>query len=588
MESSADFRPFGDDDNPHRDHSHDETMPLGSPSQYPSQLGRSPKSSARRDGIEKEGDEVGHYKLLTPLGTGGFGTVWLAKRMCDFEQMVAIKVVKPGMDSTSVLERFGQEMQLLALMDHPHVAKVLDAGTTPSGRPFFVMERVDGKPLTRYADEHRLTIEERLRLFLQVCEAIQYAHHKEIVHRDLKPSNILVVSDGNGGANSKVIDFGIAQALTRRMSEHTVNAESGQMVGTPEYMSPEQAEGSGEHVDGRSDVFSLGVILYELLVGVTPFDAKRLRSNGHSEIQRIIRQDEPPSPSVRFCAIHSEAAESARRIAQLRRASMSRLAGVIKGELGWIPMKAMCKEREGRYATPEALAEDVRNYLAGAAVSAVPPSHIYRLRKYARSHRGLLAMGSCLTVALLSFAMQAFLNKGTAMAYGEDSEWILNQTAANLALRPSSLEDSLRLQDEKIGELVQRQNHLRTANAEDELLLKRDTPNENTALDSRKLAIGARRNEIEKLERQLISAHARRAWFCFRLKRSDEAVHSQSLAVQLLDRILPKSRDCTPQERKSRECHEDALEGYRSHDTVDQISLRWGAGTPWVELNPLR
>ncbi len=592
MDSPADSRSYGEDDIKDRASMLAETMPLGDSSRgagHTNRPGQTLRNGARREGTEKEGDEVGHYKLLTPLGSGGFGTVWLAKRMSDFEQMVAIKVVKLGMDSQAVLERFGQEMQLLALMDHPHVAKVFDAGTTPSGRPFFVMERVDGQPLTRYADEHRLTIEERLRLFLQVCDAIQYAHHKEIVHRDLKPSNILVAADGSGGANAKVIDFGVAQALTRRMSEHTVHAESGQMIGTPEYMSPEQAQGS-EDVDGRSDVYSLGVILYELLVGVTPFDGKRLRSNGQSEIQRIIREDDPPTPSVRLSAIHCDGSEHARRIAQFRRATPHRLASVVRRELGWIPMKAMSKERDDRYATPEALADDVRNYLAGTTVSAVPASPIYRLRKYSRAHSGSLVIALCFAAVTISFAHRLIAEKAPAAVCIEDAEWFLNEAARENSLKPSSLEDALRLQEVKLAELVEQCIELRAVNAQDELILKRSAlegeqgslkEKEVGTLDPKRLAIAARRESLATLGRQIVAGYAREAWFAFRLHRANDAVRLQALALQELDRLAPRALERSPDERAFRKRHDDALMHYQSGDPADSQPASWTHGTPW-------
>jgi serine/threonine protein kinase len=601
MDSSAEIRPNGDDDIPNRgraraprlDRSMAETLPLGpehpatahpatahpthrtthSASRRTSIYGVSARLDAMSHGGEREGDEVGHYKLLTELGTGGFGTVWLAKRTCDFEQKVAIKIVKQGLDSEAVLERFGQEIQLLALMDHPHVAKVFDAGTTPSGRPYFVMDHVDGRPLTKFADEHRLTIEERLRLFLQVCDAIQYAHYKEIVHRDLKPSNILVAPDGNGGANAKVIDFGIAKALTHRLSEQCRATESGQMVGTYEYMSPEQAEGNDAAIDGRSDVYSLGVILYELLVGAVPFASKQLRSQTQEEIRRTICQDDPPSPAARLRALREEGSDHARRLADFRRITPSRHARALAGELGWIPLKAMGKHRDGRYSSPESMAEDIRNYLAGRSVEAVPPTTTYRLRKYVRSHRVALLMACSMAIAAGSFAHRYFTAIGAATTIHPDPEWLVDKTALDERLPHDSVEWALQAQEQLIAEQWKRVNDLRVQNSADERRARQEAGTGGDA--DRRVAIEQREDLIASLKRPLAMHYARQAWFLFRLDRKEDALSSQRLAAAILNEIPSERRKFTDEDIGRLAMFGEALEHYQTRSPRDVAPQLW-------------
>ena len=350
---------------------------------------------------ERAGDQIGPYKLIEQLGEGGFGTVWLAERRQPFVQQVALKVIKAGMDSKAVIGRFEQERQALAVMNHPHVAKVLDGGLTPTGRPYFAMEFVKGEPITDFCDKHKLSIKDRLRLFMQVCEAIQHAHTKGIIHRDLKPGNVLVGLGENDTPQAKVIDFGVAKALTQRMTEKTVFTETGQMIGTPIYMSPEQADPTDQDIDTRSDVYSLGVILYELLAGATPFDITEMRSRAYREVQRMIREEDPPSPSARLSTIATKDAALATRIAQSRRDAAASLARTLKSELEWIPLKAMRKERKERYDSPTDLARDLENYLEGRPLVAAPESTGYRLRKYIRRNRGFLVAASAVLLALV-------------------------------------------------------------------------------------------------------------------------------------------------------------------------------------------
>jgi len=341
------------------------------------------------------GMRIGPYKLLQMIGEGGFGTVFMAEQERPVRRRVALKIIKLGMDTKAVVARFEQERQALAMMDHPNIAKVLDAGATEAGRPYFVMELVKGDPITTYCDKNNLEIRERLELFTQVCQAVQHAHTKGVIHRDLKPSNILVATQ-DGRPLARVIDFGIAKATDHRLTEKTVFTEFRQLIGTPEYMSPEQAEG-GLDVDTRSDVYSLGVLLYELFTGTTPFDGDRLRSAAYAEMQRIIREVEPPRPSTRL----SQSTETIQSIAAHRRIEPRRLGALMRGELDWIAMKALDKDRARRYDSAGNLAADVQRYLAGESVSAAPPSTTYRLRKLVRRHRAAVFTAALVFAALV-------------------------------------------------------------------------------------------------------------------------------------------------------------------------------------------
>jgi WD40 repeat protein/serine/threonine protein kinase len=388
---------------------------------------------------ERPGVMIGPYKLLEQIGEGGFGVVFMAEQMRPVRRKVALKVLKPGMDTRQVVARFEAERQALAIMDHPHIAKVFDGGATRSGRPYFVMELVKGVPITEFCDQNHLTPRQRLEMFVPVCQAVQHAHQKDIIHRDLKPSNVLV-SRHDTTPIVKIIDFGVAKALGQDLTDKTLFTGLAQMIGTPLYMSPEQAGMSDLDVDTRSDIYALGVLLYELLTGTTPFEKHRFKTASYDEIRRIIREEEPPRPSTRLSDLGrslasketsfvpgstqiAKPATSLATVSTLQRNESATLTKLVRGELDWIVMKALEKDRRRRYETANGLAMDVQRYLRDEPVEACPPSALYRLRKLARRHRALLATVGAMTLVVFAAAgMLALSNVRVSKALLRETE----------------------------------------------------------------------------------------------------------------------------------------------------------------------
>src|SRR6516162_3845979 len=365
---------------------------------------------------ERPGTVIGPYKLLEQIGEGGFGAVFMAEQQEPIRRKVALKVLKPGMDSTQVIARFQAERQALALMDHPHIAKVLDAGQTGSGRPYFVMELVKGLPITEFCDQNQLTLRQRLEVFGSVCQAVQHAHQKGVIHRDLKPSNVLVMVHDTTPV-VKVIDFGVAKALGQELTDKTLFTGFAQMIGTPLYMSPEQAGQSSLDIDTRSDIYSLGVLLYELLTGTTPFTKERLKEVGYDELRRIIREEEPPRPSTRISTL----GQAAITVSSQRKSDPKRLSQLCRGELDWVVMKCLEKDRNRRYETASALTADVQRYLRDEAVEACPPSAGYRLRKFLRRNKGPVLAVTAIVLLLAAGVVGTSLGLVEAVRSGREA-----------------------------------------------------------------------------------------------------------------------------------------------------------------------
>jgi serine/threonine protein kinase len=367
---------------------------------------------------ERAGTVIGHYKLLEQIGEGGFGIVFMAEQMQPIRRKVALKVLKPGMDTRQVVARFEGERQALAIMDHPHIAKVFDGGATASGRPYFVMELVKGVPITVFCDQNHMAPRQRLELFVPVCQAVQHAHQKGIIHRDLKPSNILVVVHDTTPV-VKVIDFGVAKALGQELTDKTLFTGFAQMIGTPLYMSPEQAGQSGLDIDTRSDIYSLGVLLYELLTSTTPFVKERFKQAAYDEIRRIIREEEPPRPSTRL----AQSTQTLASVAAQRHTEPAKLTRLIRGELDWIVMKCLEKDRNRRYETPGALSQDIERYLHDEPVEACPPSAMYRFRKFIRRNKVAIALSAVICVALIAVTVAC------TVAYRNEQRRLADQSA---------------------------------------------------------------------------------------------------------------------------------------------------------------
>lgn len=371
---------------------------------------------------EAPGEVIGPYRLMEQIGEGGFGLVFVAEQLKPVRRKVALKVIKPGMDTREIIARFEAERQALALMDHPNIAQVFDAGTTETGRPYFVMELVRGVPINEFCDQHELDLRSRLELFLHVCSAVQHAHQKGVIHRDIKPSNVLVTLHDET-AVPKVIDFGVAKALGHSLTDKTIYTRFAAMIGTPLYMSPEQAEMSGLDVDTRSDIYSLGVLLYELLTGSTPIQRERFNSVGLDEVRRIIREEDPPKPSTRLTTI--AAAHST--VLSDRQRSPLPLSTAVRGDLDWIVMKTLEKDRVRRYESASELAEDVRRFLTEQPIRARPPSQLYQLQKFARRNRVAIVTVSLIASIMIIATSVSLWMAAVAVSEGREKDNALKE-----------------------------------------------------------------------------------------------------------------------------------------------------------------
>ena len=392
---------------------------------------------------------AGRYTLVQKIGEGGMGEVWVAKQTEPIKRKVALKLIKTGMDTKALLARFEQERQALAMMDHPNIARVLDGGLTPTGQPFFAMELVNGLPLNKFCDKMKLTPKQRLELFVPICQAVQHAHQKGIVHRDLKPANILVTLI-DARPVPKVIDFGVAKATAGKLTDESMSTQFGAVIGTLEYMSPEQAGFAGEDIDTRADVYSLGVILYELLTGLRPIDAKRLKKTAFTEMIRIIREEEPSKPSTRLSTD-----ESLPSLAALRQTEPKKLMALLRGELDWVVMKCLEKDRTRRYETANGLARDIQRYLADEVVEARPPSANYRLGKFVRRHKVQVIAASLVLLTLVGGVV------GTTIGLLEANAAAQKERDANTAAQAARTAAENAAEAEKVAKIEAQRQQVR-------------------------------------------------------------------------------------------------------------------------------
>ncbi len=485
---------------------------------------------------EEAGQQIGPYKLREQIGEGGFGTVWVAEQERPVRRTVALKIIKLGMDTQDVVARFGQERQALAMMDHPNIAKVFDAGVTGNGRPFFVMELVDGIKITDFCDQANLPTAERLALFIQVCHAVQHAHQKGIIHRDLKPSNILVTLH-DGVPVPKVIDFGVAKATQGRLADNTVYTRLQQMIGTPLYMSPEQAEMNGTDVDTRTDIYTLGVLLYELLTGRTPFDADALLKAGYDEMRRVIREQEPQKPST---ALVTMAQEVVTTVAHHRASEPPKLIHAIRGDLDWIVMKSLEKDRARRYDTANGLAADVQRHLDNEPVTARPPSTGYRLQKLMQRNQLAFAAGTAIAAAMVigfTTATWMYFRESEARKRATQAEKLATQRLAEVSAERDAKEVA-RQEAEAISTFITE-------------VFRSPDP----ARDGRTITVAETLDKAsEKLETELAGQPARRVKLQTTLALTYDALALNQKAIPLLEMALDYHRTASGPE------HPDTLE----------------------------
>jgi eukaryotic-like serine/threonine-protein kinase len=439
--------------------------------------------------LEGPGTIIGPYKLLQQIGEGGFGVVFMAEQEKSVRRMVALKIIKPGMDSAQVIARFESERQALALMDHPNIAKVLDAGATSSGRPYFVMELVKGVPITEFCDKNHSLPEARLELFIDICHAIQHAHHKGVIHRDIKPSNVLVTLH-DGVPVVKVIDFGVAKAMVQKLTERTLFTAFGQMVGTPAYMSPEQAEMSGLDIDTRSDVYSLGVLLYELLTGTTPLESRRLLEAGYAEMQRLIREEEAPRPSTRLSSL----GDSATLLAGNRGLDVKRLTQLLAGDLDWVVMKALEKDRNRRYETVSAFALDVGRFLSEQPIEARPPSTWYRFQLLTRRNKVKIVTAGIVAAALV---IGTIISAWQAIR-ANTAEWLAKSNEGTAQQQKAEADVAKEQAEQRGNELATFNQNLRHSNYVADMNLARVAWEENNLSLARELLDKHRHNGSDK------------------------------------------------------------------------------------------